>query len=161
MRTCLLVAALASMLPAGKAEAAFVLWQGQARVALASSACVVAGDPRRSVRVGDTIRAIYRPRLLGTNGNDTRVSFIPDSQATWLAILAGGAVPGGVMTAFGSDFSGRIRANEGGAYRGLRQLPTTVTDTTPVVDVQATFDNFLFLPGCTVVVRAVFARRDD
>jgi hypothetical protein len=138
---------------------ALTVWQGEAVITAASVACAALGDERRNIGVGTVLKSILRPRLVTDNGNDTRVSFTHDGQALFAVLLPNGAMPAGTYTAYGATHSGRIAANQTGAYTGFNLTPDALTATILTARLTGTIDNFLFRPGCTISFRAAYTKR--
>jgi hypothetical protein len=148
-------------LAATDAQAVYYVWQGDVVVTSASGPCGAATSERARIATGTVLRSVLRPKSLGTNGTDTRITFLHDSQATWLGVFARGVMPNGTMAAWGSNHSGVIRANVGGTYTGLTQVPVSPTTTTPSITLAGTLNNFMFISGCTVTFRGGYVRRPD
>lgn len=153
----LLVGLAAGTTPASAAD--LVVWQGTATILTANRACESDVGERRTIGVGTVLRTLYRPKSLGANGDDSRLSFNHDGQANFLILLPGGGLPSGVYSAFGVKYNGVLAANETGDYRRFDQTPNNPKASTTFITYTGVIENFMFVPGCTVSFRAVYAPR--
>lgn len=163
MRSFVVIGALAgSCLCAAPVSAAtYIVWQGQSVVTSATLPCYGSGAGRSEIRIGSTVETIIRPRLLASNGNDSRIAFIDRTQAEFALVLAGGlTISGpGTFVAYGTTYGGAFRANIGGDYRDFAFVPAAPTITTPFVSLTGAIDNFMFVTGCTITFRGVYTLR--
>lgn len=153
--------------PLAARAATYVSWQGEAIITAASGACTLNVPERNRIAVGTVLKSILRPALLGDNGNDSRISFVHDSETMFALDLAGGLnLPGsGTYTAYGvteydaGTASPLIKANVGGQYQAFALTPVSPTATTKFVNLRGTVSDFMFIPGCKVTFRASYSLR--
>jgi len=156
---CLLVTSFAFF--STGAEAVNYVWQGEAVVTAATAACSAGTSERTKIAVGTVLKTLVRPRLLGTNGNDSRIAFLHDTQSEFAAALAGGLTIAGAGTfaAYGVTTSGVIKTNVGGTYRAFALSPAAPTTTTPFLSLTGRIEDFMFVSGCDISFRAQYALR--
>lgn len=156
-------ALLASFSPslAATTPATYVVWQGQAVVTAAASACSTGIPERARIVAGTVIRTIVRPRLLESNGNDSRIAFNLNARGNFTLALAGGLTLSGVGTyaAYGVSTDGVLRTNVGGQYRAFALSPVSPTKSDTFLTLTGTIDNFMYITGCTVTFRAGYSLR--
>lgn len=146
----------ASHLPASAAT--YVVWQGIATITAATPACSAAASERTRIAVGTNLRALLRPRTLADNGEDTRLSFIHDGQASFALFLPGGAATG-TYAAFGANYNGMIMANQAAAYRKIVIAPKKPKADDVFLTASGAIDNFMFIANCTVSFTAAYGLR--
>lgn len=141
--------------------ATYVVWQGQSVLTSATLPCYGSGVGRSDLRAGATIETVIRPRLLASNGNNSRIAFVDNGQSEFALILAGGLTIAGKGTyaAYGTTYGGAFRTNIGGVYRDFVFSPAEPTITTPFVSLTGAIDNFMFVTGCTVTFRGSYTLR--
>ena len=153
---------LAGSLGIHRAEAAsYVVWQGQAVITAATPACSATGVERARIAVGSTLRSVVRPRLLASNGNDSRIAFTHAGQSQFALDLAGGLTIAGTGTyaAYGVTPNGVFKTNVGGQYQAFALTPASPTVATEDLALTGTIANFMFISGCTVSFHAGYALR--
>ena len=150
---------LACSIPA--TAATFVLWQGEAIVTAASVPCFAGTIERANIRTGTVLKSLVRPRLLASNGNDSRVAFVHDSHSEFALDLAGGlTITGtGSYAAFGVTPSGTFKTDVGGTYLAFSLIPAAPTSANAFLTLSGTVNNFMFITGCTVSFRAGYSLR--
>lgn len=162
-RIAVIAVAVGSSLSAAPVHAAatYVVWQGQSVLTSATLPCSGSGVGRSELRVGSTLQTIIRPRLLASNGNNSRIAFIDRGQSEFALILAGGlTIAGsGTFAAYGVTHGGAFKTNVGGVYRDFALIPAEPALTTPFVRLTGTIDNFMFITGCTVTFRGGYTLR--
>lgn len=153
---------LAASLHAAPTRAAtYVVWQGQSVLTSVTPACSASGVGRSQLFVGSTLMTVIRPRLLASNGNDSRIAFIHGTQAEFALVLAGGLTISGPGTyaAYGVMHGGMFRTNVGGVYRDFSFSPAAPLIDTPFVSLTGTIEKFMFITDCTVTFRGVYTLR--
>jgi hypothetical protein len=136
--------ACALLLSAGSAQSAFIGWQGDLFVTAANAGCASTGFSK-----GDFFRAVYLPRNLGTNGPDTRLSFIGSRHAQRY-IKANAAYGNGIW--HGTTITGLSAGllNYNSNMVGAAAAPAVPAATTQTVVLRGTLTNFFGTVGCTV-----------
>ena len=153
------VAAIVSLALSVSAAQAAVVWQGDAVIDTALSAC--SADVAIGPTANRVLKTVLRPKNLSDNGINTTVTFIANQTTMFAMILDHGAMPAGTAAVFGNDSSGVIKANVGVPYSTFVQNPPTIALTTENVTLRGTITNFLYIPGCTVTFRAAYSKRPN
>ena len=155
-------AALATLALAMPSSAAtFVVWQGEAVILTATPQCSADASERTKIGKGTVLKSVVRPAGLASNGSDSRIAFLHDSQSEFALDLAGGLTIAGTGTyaAFGVTTSGLLMANVGGNYSAFALAPASPKVTTVFLKLTGSVDNFMFINGCTVSFRAGYSLR--
>ena len=141
----------------------YYIWQGVAIVDSATAQCSAGASGRSNVIKGAVLTSLVRPKGLGSNGTDSRVSFTLDSDAEFALDLAGGlTISGpGSYAAYGVSSNGLLKANVGGVYSNFALSPSAPTVTTPSLTLTGTLENFMYQTGCTVTFHAGYTSRVD
>lgn len=153
--------------PLAARAATYLTWQGEAVITAASASCTVNVPERDRIAIGTVLKSILRPAKLGDNGNDSRISFVHDTQAMFALDLAGGLTLAGTGTysAYGvTEYDGAvasplIKTNVGGQYQAFTLNPAAPAATTKFVNLKGTVSDFMFIPGCKVTFRANYSLR--
>jgi hypothetical protein len=151
-----IILAAAALLIGATVVQAQVVWQGEAIIDSASSACDSDADVGPLPKV---IRSVLRPKNVDVNGENTNVVFLANQLALFMLILDHGAMPKGTGVAFGNDYSGVIKANVGIKYSNFQQKPATPDATTEEISLQGDIKDFLYIKNCDVSFRAAYTRR--
>ena len=143
------------------ASGTYSVWQGDAVILSATPQCSGQLSERVNIAKGTVLLSMVRPRLLASNGNDSRISFDHDRQSQFALDLAGGLTISGTGTyaAFGVTTSAVIKSNVGGNYHAFTLTPASPTISTLALALTGTIDNFMFVTGCTVTFRASYTHR--
>lgn len=141
--------------------ATYAVWQGAAVITSATGACTAGQTERSRIAAGVTLLSVVRPRLLYSNGNDSRIGFSHDAHSQFALDLAGGLTIAGPGTyaAYGVTPSGVLKTNVGGTYQGFTLTPAAPNIATNFLTLTGTIQNFMFITGCTVTFRAGYSRR--
>lgn len=153
------IAALA-ILASGPASA-FVVWQGEAVVTSATTACA-AGTSRTKIAAGTVLRSVVRPMSAdASNIAPDRIGFNHDSQSEVAFLLKNGlAYTGttGSATAVGVTHYG-VGKTTATTYGPMKISVAKPTASNPYLKVSGTVKNFMFITGCTVAFRAGYVLR--
>lgn len=155
----LLVAAVLAAAACAAPARAVTVWQGTATVTAASPACQSAVTERTTIDVGTVLRTVLRPKGVSDNGEEARLSFVHDGQASFVIFMPGGAASG-TYSAFGANHRGLIMANRSGAYRRLVLSPRAPTASTEFLTASGSVQDFMFIEGCTVTFDAAYTLRE-
>lgn len=72
------IAASVFIAPSVAESATYYVWQGDAVVLTATAQCSAGASERTKIAPGTVMLSVVRPALLGSNGNDSRISFNHD-----------------------------------------------------------------------------------
>jgi hypothetical protein len=160
-RAAALIATASILIVADALAATYAVWQGTAVITATTSACSAGLNERTRIAPGATFLSVVRPRLLLSNGNNSRIAFNHDADGEFFLVLAGGlTIAGpGTYTAYGVTPSGLLKTNVGGNYQNFTLTPAAPTLTTTFLTLTGAIQNFMFIPGCTVTFRAGYSRR--
>jgi hypothetical protein len=137
---------------------ALTLWQGEAVVTTASGTCTFPGDERRNISTGTVLKSVFRPRLVGDNGGNTRISFVHDSGAIFVMVLQDTG-PNGDYARIGVTHSALLVNSGLAGFASFQQVPSNVTASTAFVRVSGRVEDFMFLNGCDATFRASYSKR--
>ena len=135
---------------ASNASADYVDWYGSGVLTSVSSASCPTGNFDMSAN--KSFHARYLPPNLGTNGASASLSFLHERFATNFVRPNGSfslttleTVKGTTVARFGGPYSPKLRLT--------KQIPATITETTPAIVMEGTIKGFPGFPGddnCTV-----------
>jgi hypothetical protein len=151
--------AIAAFFGTQPADAAVVVWQGEAVIDSTSTGCNA--DVAIGLATNRVVKSILRPKDIDQNGANTTVLFLANQMTMFAMVLDHGAMPAGTAAVFGNDSSGVIKANVGVLYNNFVQTPAVVGLATENVNLRGTIKDFLYLPGCNVTFRAAYSKRLD
>jgi hypothetical protein len=161
MRSFFAVAALPLLIAATPAQAE-VAWQGEVVIASVTAGCGT------SWQVGNFARAVFRPandgNTITTNDADAYFSIFTLRSAFAHKVVGGQFVLGGTGDPYvGAGISSRGKSFnfQGGTYRSLVAVPSTITAATPTIRISGSITKFSNVPGCTIAFRANLVRRSD
>jgi hypothetical protein len=155
---CIIAFVAALLFGMSTAQAQLVVWQGEAVIDQASAQC------NQDAAIGPlpkVAKTVLRPKNVGTNGENTTVTFIVNQLVMFALILDHGAMPKGTGVAFGNDSSGVVQANVGIKYTSFRQKPGTIDAGTDQVTLSGTIKDFLYINRCDVSFRAAYSPRPE
>lgn len=125
-------------------SATYLSWQGDLFVTAANAGCASTGFAK-----GDFFRATYLPHSLGSNGADTRLSFIGSRHAQRYlkanAAYGNGTWRGTTITGLSA---GLLTYNS--TMSSASVSPASPTSSTQTVVLKGTLTNFFGTTGCTV-----------
>jgi hypothetical protein len=159
LRLAVLLSLLACSIPVSAAS--YVVWQGNAVVTAANTPCFSGAGEREEIRRGTVLKSIVRPKLLASNGNNSRMAFILNAQSEFALALAGGfnITGSGDYAAFGVTTNGAFKTNVGGTYKNFKLNPSSPTPTDTFLTLTGTINDFMFISGCTISFRAGYSLR--
>lgn len=144
-RAC--VIGLAALVIAGSAARAETVFVGDTLVLSATSACASV------ISVGETARFAYRPAGAAFgNGADSYLAYI-GGRASFAMTVPGNTFRSSVNYA-GQSMGSKLSLTTGkGGVTGWTQNPATLSTSTDVAELVASFANFWAVKGCTVTIR--------
>jgi hypothetical protein len=130
-------------------------WQGDLFVTAATASCSSAGTS-----VNDFFRAVFRPRNLEDNGQDTRLSLIASRSAQRYffqsrALIGAGPYQGDTITGTAAVDSWN------GTFAAASIAPQQPLVTTPTVVVKVTLNTFANTANCTVTLQGSLGNRPN
>lgn len=159
LRTIFLAAAFVGCASGGAAAAdRQAAWEGIMENTASSSICATMGVG--GTGVGDNHVSVYRPHLLSTD-TPTYLAIVFTRTDFTLQNFSETANP--QMNGSGKDTATIIdsRGAPGtypGTFSGIAVTPKPVLETTNVVTMTGTIDNYLNVPGCNVTFKAAFIK---
>lgn len=151
--------AIAAFFGTQPADAAIVVWQGEAVIDSTTTECNA--DVAIGLATNRVVKSVLRPKNIDQNGVNTTVMFLANQMTMFAMVLDHGAMPAGTAATSGNDSSGVIKANVGVVYNSFAQTPASVELATENVNLRGTIRDFLYIPGCRVTFRAAYSKRLD
>jgi hypothetical protein len=135
--------------------AAVEVWQGDLFVTAATAACAQAG-----VGVNDFFRAVYRPRNVEDNGQDTRLSLFASRSAHRIVVGNGALAGTGNYTGLQLASTTGVETYNG-VFAGAAVTPASPTPNTQTVVVRVTLRTFTGEAGCNATLQGSLGNRPN